>query len=110
VAITSPRPFLDEKMPPNWSNRSLPDPIAPEDRTNMNMTTMVSTARTDLPVRLRTLNVWNGLKAMSGPRFTTAVLGGGGVPGLTLRAGKYYLDGNAGRTRMVNCSDAGGVD
>jgi hypothetical protein len=101
---------LDEKIPPNWSKRSFPDPIAPLDRTNMNMTTMVSTARTDFPVRLRTLNVWNGLKAMSGPRLRRPSWAAEGVPGLTLRAGKYYLDGNAGLSRMVNCSEAGGGD
>src|SRR3954466_3628181 len=94
--MTSPRPFLEPNIAPIWSKKSIPDPTAPEDRTNVSMTTMPRTAMTDLPVRLRTLNVSKGLKAMSGPRLRRPSWGAEGVPGLTLRAGMYYLDGNAG--------------
>jgi hypothetical protein len=46
------------------------------------------------PNLLRTLNASKGLKAIADPRFKTAVLGGGALPGLTLRAKGYYLEGN----------------
>ena len=45
----------------------------------VSMTTMPRTAMTALPNLLRILNASNGLKAIAGPRFTTAVLGGGAL-------------------------------
>src|SRR3954469_2388942 len=52
------------------------------------MTTMPRMAITDRPNLLRMLNASNGLKAIAGPRFTTAVLGGGGPAGLDAPRGK----------------------
>src|SRR5215207_9039577 len=69
-------------MPPIWSKKSFPVPTAPEERTNVSMTTMPSTAIRERPSRLRMLNASNGLKAIADPRVTTAVLDGRAGAGL----------------------------
>src|SRR4051812_48268758 len=108
--MTSPRPFLEPNIAPIWSKKSIPDPTAPEDRTNVSMTTMPRMAMTALPVRLRTLNVSKGLKAMSDPRFRTSSWAAGRGPGLTLRAAGDYLEGMPGRPeRTIVATGEGGA-